>query len=412
MRQLKFITLIACLSLFSLSVRSQEAGNSKDILLQNLIKSGFENLNVTIENNDAYIFYEDRIYRWENDGLNNIIEESAHLFNDSITVHIVPLMRGIPVSIFSFKVIDYKNSVMASSEQTEANYIIHRSFDTDPIRKLLKITKPESRSFHKVDFIFLPGFKLQFGNFNNYVESQVHLATTIQSSFWKGMLLSAQVITPFYSELQQVGERSVRLGNVSIEQLFRFPKNVFLTLSTGFFDYSNPITSTQVYQRYGFHSDLKKYFLDSRIVIGGYAGVTGMIRFSHGIFDYWPLDKVTGAVYGEYYLTKYNLTTRITAGKYLYDDFAVRFNLTRQFKEINIGVFAIKSSMGTNGGFNFSIPISSRKHCYPSAVRASLANDLKYEFIYRTIHRDADMYNTNTDLSDKVRNFNYVPEPK
>ena len=409
MRQLKFITLIACLSLFSLSVRSQEAGNSKDILLQNLIKSGFENLNVTIENNDAYIFYEDRIYRWENDGLNRIMLESARIFNDSISVHIVPLMRGIPVFIYSFKVVDYKHMQLPEYDQADLKNGIHKSFDTDPIRKLLKNSKPESRSFHKVDFIFLPGFKLQFGNFDNYVESQIHLTTTVQSSFWKGMLLYAQVVTPFYSELQQVGERSVRMGNVGIDQLFRLQKNWFLTLSTGIFDYSNPITFSQVYQRYGFHSDLKKYFLDSKMVVGGYAGLTGMIRINHGIIDYWPMDKVTGAVYSEYYVTKYNLTARITAGRYLFDDFAVRFNLTRQFKEINIGIYAIKSSVGTNGGFNFSIPISSRKHCKPSAVRASLANDLKYEFIYRTIHRDADIYDTNTDLSDKIRKLNYVP---
>lgn len=386
--------------------------SSQEVLVKNLTIAGFENLHISVKNKSTFIFYEDRVYRFEINGLRKILDEASRSLDDSTNLYIIPLMRGIPVFVFTTQINHSKNYRSSDYDRLVANHIIQKSFDIDTVRGYLKRAKIVSKSFGRIDVIFLPGFKLAFGNFASAFEWEVNMATMIQTSMWKGMLISAQVIIPFHSELQQDGEKKIRMGNILLDQLFRLPKNVFVNASTGIYTYANPITNSIVSQRYGVHTDLKKYFMNSKVCFGGYAGLTGQIRFNNGVLEYGPLDKVTAAVYALSYISKYNLTTGITAGKYLFDDFAVRLNVSRSFGELNIGLFAVKSSFGTNGGINFIIPVSAGKHSRPAAVRFLLANDIKYEYTYRTIHRDADMYDTNTDLTDKIRDFNYVRELK
>lgn len=387
---MKKLLLPTLLLLFTLTTAFAQV--TPDSLSAILTKKGFENIAVQQSGKDLYVFFEDRLYRWEPDGINEIFSRARASVKDSLRIHLIPMHDRTPLTMIS------------GNSSSPYNYQI--AFNTDSVKSILKQTRLKHSSLGKIDIILLPGIKVQFGNYDHPVEWQVSLSPILQTSLWKGMLFSARVFIPLHSELQQTEENQVRLGTVTINQLFRLPKNMFLNLTTGIFSYPNRISSSVDYQRYGVNADLRKYFLNSNFCAGGYAGYTGQGRLSNGIVDYWPLDRVTFGIYSEYREPKYNLTTRITAGKFLYDDYAVRLDFSRQFREVSVGFFALKSELGYNGGFNFRIPIAPRRQFKPAPVRVSLARYFDWEYSATTVHPSAVTIDTGYDLDEKMRFLN------
>lgn len=359
-------------------------------LAEKLVKGGLENVAVKEEGKNVYIFYENRMFRWEPDALRFVFKEAGACFPDSAKIHAVVLHHHLPLTVVSGNSFE----------------ITGFSFQTDSVRKVLRGIRTKNRSFGRIDLTLLPGLAAQFGNYDHPVEWQVSLSPVLSTSLWRGNLLSARVIIPIHSELQQEEENQVRLGTVAMNQLVRLRKELFVNFSAGMFSYRNKISSEQEFERYGIHADARKYFLNSRLCAGGYAGVTGQSRMSKGVLDYWPLDRALYGVYSEYRDPVYHLNTKITAGKFLYDDFAVRLDLNRQFKEVSIGFFALKSDYGYNGGFSFVIPIAPRKQFRPAPARVGLANYYKFEYRASSVHPSAVVYQTDEDLDEKLHFLN------
>jgi hypothetical protein len=406
----RYFTFPGCFILFyfilSTDLKSQELQSRQDLLVKDLTKEGFENIGIKQAKGDVYIFYENRAYRWEIDGLSRILKHVAETFNDTTRVHIVPLHYQVPVTVVTTMVGEYKKLLTNQTANNLVQNTIDVALNTDSLISLKKEIILQNKSRGRIDLIFLPGFRVQLGNFDNPVEWQFSISPILQTSLWKGNLLTAQLFIPLHNSLQQSFEGNTRLETATINQLFRLPKNIFVNVSSGLFSFRNKINSYADYKRYGFVSEMRKYFLNGRICTGGYIGLTGYITFSSGYFNYWPLEKINFAFFGEYRNPTYDFTTRLTAGKFLYDDMAVRIDLSRQFKELNIGLFAIKSEFGTVGGFNFIIPISPKKLMKPSCFRVNLAKYFNWEFRESTVDPSAATLNTNNDLNETARNLN------
>lgn len=407
---MKYFTFLGCLFLcFFIRIpdlRSQELQSIQNLLIRDLVKDGFENVGVKQEKKEVYVFYENRAYRWEIDGLTRVLNHAANSFGDTTILHIVPLHEQVPVTVVTTRVGDYKKILAQQTANDLSFKAIGVELNTDSMISVRKGIRLQNKSAKRIDLVFLPGFRVQLGNFDNPVEWQFSISPILQSSLWKGNLLTAQLFIPLHNSLQQTFESNTRLETATINQLFRLPKNVFINLSSGIFSFRNKIDSYADYKRYGFVSDMRKYFLNGRLCAGGYLGLTGYITFSSGYFNYWPLEKLNYALYCEYRNPTYDFTTRLTAGKFLYDDLAVRFDLSRQFKELNLGLFVLKSEFGTVGGFNFIIPISPKKLMKPSSFRVNLAKYFFWEFRESTVDPSAATLNTNYDLNETVRNLN------
>ena len=407
---MKYFTFLGCLFLcfFILltDLRSQELQSRQNLLIRDLIKDGFENVGVKQEKDDVYVFYENRAYRWEIDGLSRVLNHAANFFGDTTILHIVPLHEQVPVTIVTTTVGNYKKTLTQQTANDLSVHAIRVDLNTDSVSSIRKGIRLQNKSAKRIDLIFLPGLRVQLGNFDNPVEWQFSISPILQSSLWKGNLLTAQLFIPLHNSLQQSFEGNTRLETATINQLFRLHKNVFFNISSGIFSFRNKIDSYADYKRYGFVSDMRKYFLNGRFCAGGYLGLTGYITYSSGYFNYWPLEKINYALYCEYRNPTYDFTTRLTAGKFLYDDLAVRVDLSRQFRELNLGLFVLKSEFGTVGGFNFIIPISPKKLMKPSYFRVNLAKYFNWEFRESTVDPSAATLNTNYDLNETVRNLN------
>jgi hypothetical protein len=241
----------------------------------------------------------------------------------------------------------------------------------------------------------------------------VSISPIVQASLWKGSLLSAQVFVPIHNELQYPYESKLRLETATINQLLRLPKNIFVYASAGLFPFTNDIGHNIYFQRYGVSVDLRKYLFNGRASFGVTTGYTGMMSLSDGSLNYYPeKTKVNYAFFGEYREPTYDFTTRITAGKFLYDDYAVKLEVSRQFHELNLSFFVIKSDLkspgenGTVGGIALAIPIAPRKSPKPASFRVNLAKYFNFDYTNRIIDPVGRSYRTNPDWNDTFRNLN------
>jgi len=131
-------------------------------------------------------------------------------------------------------------------------------------------------------------------------------------------------------------------------------------------------------------------------------GTTSIASFS-GMTKlyYYDAFKITGSASIEYRIPAYDLTLGITAGKFLMGDESFRFDINREFNEIEIGFFAIRSRDGiSNGGINISIPLFPSHYWKPAAVR--LKSDEIFYWSY-LVKSDSDQliglrYNTGSRL--------------
>jgi len=125
---------------------------------------------------------------------------------------------------------------------------------------------------------------------------------------------------------------SVHTGSVVFNQTFRFPKNLFLSTSFGIFSSD----------RYGFDLEARKYFLDGDLSLGINYGLTSFISFS-GFNRIYYFDKFTwtGNVGIDYRIQKYDLTLSAMVGKFLLGDTSFRFDINREFGEIEIGFLVL-----------------------------------------------------------------------
>jgi hypothetical protein len=189
-----------------------------------------------------------------------------------------------------------------------------------------------------------------------------------------------------------------------LNQVFRLPNSLFLSGSAGFF--------TQ--NRYGVDFEISKYWLNGDFNLSGNIGYSSFATFS-GMSRLLYSDAfiMTGSLSAQYRIQKYDLVIGVMVGKFLLGDESVRFDIYREFHEIEIGFFAIRSREGiSNGGINLSIPIFPSKYWNPGIVRVKTAESFAFGYVVRSNSNDfiGLRYDTNNRLSgfDKKLNPGFI----
>ncbi len=246
----------------------------------------------------------------------------------------------------------------------------------------------------KLDVFVHPQFNAQFGNYINTVESQINLAPAVSTTLWKGMFLSAQWIFPLQNELGYEGDFA-RPGLLTLNQTVRLPYNTFLSGTAGYF--------TQ--HRYGADLEVKKFWRNGRWAVGVNMGYTGFAAYLKGVWYWSDMDTWTGFLYGEYRFPKLDFTIKATCGKFIYRDKGLRLDAFRQFGEVTVGFFTIKTTRGRNGGFSISIPIFPPKRLSPSRIRISPALYFPWSYRYTGFADYGMQYATGSSVDEFIRGY-------
>jgi hypothetical protein len=354
-----------------------------DNLKDDLIENGFENVSVILADRRAILTYENRMYRDEIRAAKEVMALLAPQVEGKESITLIPQNRKIPLVVIT---------IPADEKLASA---IDVSLDVDSIWGKIQCTQKANSSSYKFDIVVHPQFKAQFGDHDDPVESQINLAPEIKMTLWKGMSLSAQLIIPLQNELGGDGDYW-RPGLLTINQTFRLPRNTFVSATMGYF--------TQ--HRYGTDLEIKKYFANGRWLIGANVGYTGYDSYLKGVWYYAGLDVLTAFFNAEYRVAQYDLSLRATYGKFLYGDRGWRFDILRQFGEVEIGFFALKTERGHNGGFNFSIPIFPPKYLPTGPGRISPAKAFPWEYRYKGLPNDGIQYKTGNSIDEFIKRLN------
>jgi len=356
-----------------------------------LVREGFENVAVAAQDGRLVVTYENRIYRYEIRALEAVMRQVLPQVPGHQSVTFIPQNRGIP--LVAVTVAPHTEGAPEEDSAFMAATDISLDVDADALRSLQKT----NRSYRKVDLIIHPQFKARFGNLEDTIESQINLAPEITTSLWKGMRLSAQVIIPLQNELSPEGEY-VRPGLVTLNQVLRLPASVFVSATAGQF--------TQ--NRYGIDAAVKKYFANGRWAVRANAGYTGYASYRKGDWTHGPLNVLTAFLSLEYYLPRYDLVVGTTYGQFLYEDKGWRVEVLRRFGEVEIGFFALRTALGSNGGFNFIIPLFPHKYTPMGAVRIRPAEAFSWEYRYRGIPRGGIQYATDNGIHPFLKRLHPV----
>lgn len=370
----------------------------KQNLITELIKNGFENIRVKTVEEKIIVAYENRVYRFDVDAVKEVLKMVVPLLTEQKKIILIPENRKIPLVIIEVSVtdcIDYLSSAISGTEFAEKLKII---FETDTEWQDLKNETEFNSSNLKFDLTIKPTIAAQFGVYTDPVMWQLNLVPGIRTSFWNGMSFNYELIVPIHNDLLPMDD-SVRTGLAVINQTLRLPNSFFVSSTIGFF--SN--------NRYGFDIEAKKYFSNGDINIGVNLGCTSFAYFVGKRFNYSDQFMWTGGVNLDYRIPQYDLTFGISSGKFLMGDESIRFDINREFGEIEIGFFAIRSSNGiSNGGINISIPIFPSKYWKPSFIRVRTEENFGWGYIVRSNLPDLIglRYNTGNRINNFIKKLN------
>lgn len=344
-------------------------------IIERLVDEGFENVRMGSNGNEVVVAYENRVYRYEIQGLREVMEHVMPLANGFEKVTFVPLSRGVPlVSV-----------TVPANQKFEEKGVSDMEVSSDPgaAWRVVRGEPSANRSFGRFDMVVHPGLNVRFGNYGNTVESQISLVPELTTTLWRGMSVSAQVILPVQNDFRG-GDTGIRPGILAVNQTVRLTGSAFVSATAGYF--------TQ--HRYGLDVTGSVFLAGGRAGLHASAGRTGYASFDHGTWLYAEPDTWTYTAGGSLYVPRYNLILGAAYGRYIYGDRGLRVDVTREFGEIRVGFFASRTDNVDNAGFCLSGPLFGRRYFRPSRLRIRPARSFQWQYRYRGLVDDNLMYDT------------------
>lgn len=364
------------LSLFAQDRVTKEF-NLSIAIANNLEQEGFQSIDIRQVEQGLVIAYENRIYRFDALGMEQVIEitkstlnEQLHLFEN---LTFVSKRHNIPELSAIWNVVDSRTNDLSS---------ISFSREVDAMNKGRSLIKNQNTGNFRVELVLRPFLTMELGNL--YLEDQfihlIDLRPKLNIYLWKGAHFTSEIILPISNEFKTQAPQwgMIRTRVISFTQQFRLPKTTFLNTSIGLFSRN----------RYGVSAQVGKYLLKDRLLLTGRIGYTGhasYVRFN-GIevqkkWLYTKLNYLDYKVGAQYWLPKWNTQVSVEYGKVLFDRKALFFKCTQMFKEVELGFFLFRTDQGRNYGMDISIPIFPKKYWKPKLLTVRPTKKFHYRYL-------------------------------
>ncbi len=357
-----FINCLLCLYCIT-SIGYAQTGKKEKVRLN------YERVN----KDTAGLSYEQRIYRNPFNGF----AELRYSLSDTSSQKYIPLFQGVPVA--SYQKVGSGIYSRPLSEQASRSLGVNKWF---PFKE------------YKLDFSLLPLFTAKFGNFDNPVEAKFSVALNTQLILGRGLALTTGLTIPIVNDFDQQSLR-LRLAPTFINKFLNFRKVNFMSLSAGLF-YKD---------QYGFNAQYRHFDVNKHWSFGFEGSYSGYYRISGDYFEYQSIRHLMLLGDVSYRIFKNDVTLKLSGGQYLYNDRGMRFDFIRQFSNVEIGFYALKTTNGTSVGFNFAIPIPPGVILQGKHVRLRTADEFRWEYLYVKGYQIAERYRTGYQLDEKLRMY-------
>ena len=369
-----------------------------------LIKDGFENVSSVLNDTLIVVAFENRRYRDNGRAIAEVLLKLGENFQQSkpIDFNLILLYQKVPMLLIRVNSQDYDNlkNQVIDMEEFNARMLVTTNYISE--FNLLKEKKGENPSVFKPDIVVIPQIKTQFGNFDNPVQSNINLIPELNIQFTKGLSFQGQLIIPLQNDFyfDTVG-KEVRPGNITLNQFVRLEDDFYLDATAGFFDKN----------RAGLNLEIRKNIANGQFGIGANVGYTTGYSYTGNWTEYLDYENyLTALLELEYRYLPFDLTGTLQAGNFLYNSLGVRFDVVRQFGEVDIGFYALVASGeingGFNGGFNIVIPLPPKKYMKLKYAGIRPSHRFNWEYRAKGFLRAGIMYKTGHRLHELFLDFN------
>ena len=361
---------------------------------------GFENIRSVINDTSVFVTFENRRYRDNGRSIAEVIQiiDKSILSDEPIELNLILLFQNVPMLLVNVNLEDFRNLKKQIIDINVFETKLLVTSDYDAAFENLKTLETANRSLFKADLVVIPKVKTQFGNFDNPVQSNINLIPELNFQLAKGLSFKGQIIIPLQNDFYFDEEgKEVRPGNITLNQFVRLKDDFYLNVSAGFFNKN----------RAGGNLEMRKNFANGQFSIGTNLGYTTGYSYTGYRTNYLDYEKyLTALLELEYRYLPFDLTGRLQVGNFLYNSTGARFDVVRQFGEVNIGFFALFASGDINGGFNFAIPLPPRKYTKLKYVRIRPSERFKWEYRAKGFPESGTLYNTGHNLSGLFLDLN------
>jgi len=327
--------------------------------------------NTTLDPANGKIFYEQRLDR---NPLYGLLEMRKSLADNNIQEYL-PMFQGIIMG--SYKIGDKITARLPTLEE----------------RKVQKIKFFPHPGRYKFDFWIQPLFSAIFGYRDQTVQSNTSVLLQTQFYLWQGMVLNAGIDFPITNDMNS-HPKIIRPAPVFLNQFFAFGKN-FVSASAGYF-YND---------QYGVNVQYRHTDMTNPWSYGAEAGLTGMYYYPKGGIYAGPLDQLFLQADVAYRVAQPDVTIKLSGGQYLHKDRGARIDLIKQFTNVEVGVYAMKTRNGGTAGFNFAIPIPPGKILQGQNARLRTTDQFRWEYSYTRGFQIGERYRTGYMLDQKLRQY-------
>jgi len=349
-----------------------QAQNIEEILFN----AGFENVQVKEEKDTIKLFFEHREFRnpFHSMEYANLLLADED-FEDKILVYI-PLYHNTPIAFYTAGDFGFKTLSVED----------------------LSFYKAENKPFKDYRFHLRlnPDIAARFGYYDHPFETKINLILDTRVYLVPGLSLQSGINIPVENSLDNQ-DKSLRLAPTMLHYFTQpFPGH-FIGLSAGSF-YSD---------RYGLDVQYRYALLDSPWSFGLESGLTGYHWQNAGKFYTGDLNDLYAIADVEYRLPFDDLSIRLSAGQFLFEDVGVRADLIRQYGLVDIGLYASLTEIGTTMGFQFAFSLFPGKILRGKNLELRTIEEFRWEYSYNNEEPVARKYRLGMPrLADMLRQYN------
>ncbi len=347
-----------------------DAEPDSDLTLHSQHYKVLENFeNITPDGSGTKVAYEQRLYRNPYRGMKQI----SGAWPDSSVQEFIPMFQGIPIGAYQ------------PAGSVKFRNLARGEFNAPAF--------PQAK--YKLDFWLQPIFAANFGYKDQPIQSNTSLLLQTQFFLAKGLAFNTGILFPITNDLDN-RPKKIRLSPTYLNQFLAFGKDFFSASAGYFYD-----------DQYGVNLQYRHQNFTNPWAFGLQGGLTGLYYWADKGIYYEKMNNMLLLADVTYRLPYHNVTLQLSGGRYLAGDDGVRLDLIRQFSNVEVGLYMMKTSYGTTAGFNFAVPIPPGKIIQGKKMRLRTNDEFRWEYAYTRGYHIGERYRTGYQLDQKLRQFQY-----
>ena len=354
----KLLFILICF-FFATGSYAQVTKSKKTKILQN-----FDFLGDTTR---AALKYEQKLFRNPYIGMYQLSKS----LGDSTVKEYIPMFQGVALGSYTLAP-DMRFRYLRKEEVSNPGFLLNK---------------------YKVDLWLQPVFEADFGNREKTLQSNTSVMLQSQFQILKGLVLNAGILFPVTNDMDN-RPKKIRPAPVFLNHFLSVGKN-FISTSAGYFHND----------QYGVNVQYRYQDLAGSWSFGLETGLTGFYYYAKRGLYYENLENLIVVADAEYRLTDKDLLIKLSGGRYLAGDAGARLEMIRQFANVEVGLYVMKTSNGTTAGFNFAVPLPPGKLIQTRNFRFRTTDEFRWEYSYSRGFQVGQRYRTGYQLDQKLRQY-------